>query len=69
MGKAKTKGEVSDSSILMVRRFVSDLEMKKASGKLTKDVYKETVKQAKRAVGSDWPDLAEAIENYDPKIR
>lgn len=64
---SKAPSEVSDASILTVRRVVADLEMKKTAGKLTPEVYKNAVATAKKAVGKDWSDLAEAIENYNPK--
>jgi ribosomal protein L19E len=58
--------EVSDASIVAIRRIVADLESKRDSGKLTKEVYKAAVAEAKKATGKDWPEVSEAIENFKP---
>jgi ribosomal protein L19E len=64
--KSKSSGEVSNASIATVRRIVADLESKRDSGKLTKDVYKAAVAEAKKATGKDWSEVSEAIENFKP---
>lgn len=69
MTKRKETGEVSNESILTVRRIVADLEMAQAFGKLTPEVYKGAVATAKKAVGKDWSEVAEAIENFKPTKR
>ena len=66
---SKVLKEVSDASIAIVGRIVRQLETKQLAGTLTKDAYKAAVVDAKKAVGKDWSDVAEAIENFDPKKR
>ncbi len=63
---ARAAKEVSDESIAVVRRAVRELETRQAAGTLTKDSYKSIADAAKKTVGKDWPDVAEAIENLKP---
>ena len=62
----KAPKEVSDTSIAVVRHAVRELETRQAAGTLTKDSYKAIADAAKRTVGKDWSDVAEAIENFKP---
>ena len=62
----KAPKEVSDTSIAVVRRAVRELETRQAAGTLTKDLYKAIAAAAKKTVGKDWFDVAEAIENFKP---
>ena len=62
----KSNDDISDKGLAVVKKCVAELEALQDSGKLTKDVYKALAREAKRASGKSWSDVAESIENFKP---
>lgn len=63
----KANDDISDKVLSVVKKCVAELEALQDSGKLTKDSYNALAREAKRASGKSWSDVAESIENFKPR--
>lgn len=58
--------DVPDDVFEAVKTIANEIERRRDCGTLSKDQYKRLKSKAKKAAGSWWGELAEAIENLKP---
>jgi hypothetical protein len=67
MGKKRENVDgISDEGLATVKRIVAELEALQNAETLDKTEYKRLRKEAKKAAGKAWIDVAESIENFAP---
>lgn len=67
MGKKRENVDgISDEGLATVKRIVAELQDLQDAGTLDKTEYNRLRKEAKKAAGKAWIDVAESIENFAP---